>query len=192
MGIRRSASRSRESAWGSGSPGRTDGPPPNSCSPAERNSPPRGQGGDIPEGATSTLVSLTTESGSLGPVPSTWPQTWPRACPPPQGSSHLERQGPGGGAGRGIRPVSRSHSTSGKQPAHKSEGSLWSPELRSRGGKGRHSRPANHQMSAPPPTPRPPPSLERRGLTEPTWHTWPAGPAACARPRIERLPLDCE
>lgn len=97
-------------------PRRPDGPPPpNSCSPAETDVSPRGQGGDVPEGATSTLVPETVESGSLGLVPATWPQTWPRARHPCPGEHTLDLHSPRGRAGQGIRPAGQSHSTSGEQ-----------------------------------------------------------------------------
>lgn len=88
---------------------RPDGLPcPNSCSPVERNFPPQGQGGDMPERATSTLVSETMESGSLRFFPSTGPQTWPRAChscPSEHTSGVAQPPGRGGrGSGAQLKP----------------------------------------------------------------------------------------
>lgn len=75
---------------------------------------PGGQGGGVPEGATSTRVSETVESGSLQLVPSTCPQTWPRAgrpCPSERTSGAARPPGTGGGGGQ----ASRSRSTRGAQ-----------------------------------------------------------------------------
>ena len=169
-------------------PCRPDGPPPpNSCSPAETDVSPREQGGDVPEGATSTLVPETVESGSLGLVPATWPQTWPRArhpCPGEHTSGAAQPQGQGGaGNPPGWPKPQHKWRTDGRANPSGAFGPAGIvPEEVTAG----IPRPATHRMSAPPPGPRPTPPPEPMG------HMWSSGPAACARPGVQRLPLGHE
>lgn len=133
-----------------GPPCQPDGPASQHyCSPAREMSHLQEQGGDIPDGGTSPLVTGTMASGSLWLLPSTWPQTWPqgRHLSPGEHIWSCPARRPGRRC-RETACLAEAATQTQPRPALKSERGLWYLGHHFQGSfKWGHARPVNHQMS---------------------------------------------
>lgn len=133
-----------------GPPCQPDGPASQHyCSPAREMSHLQEQGGDIPDGGTSPLVTGTMASGSLWLLPSTWPQTWPqgRHLSPGEHIWSCPARRPGRRC-RETACLAEAATQTQPRPVLKSKRRLWYLGHHFQGSfKWGHARPVNHQMS---------------------------------------------